>query len=73
MGEIDKVFEDLDDPRVGNAERHPLHDIWVVAICTLRCGGEACTDMAPFGRAKRDSQPRYLLPGVPTAGSPGIP
>ena len=31
---------------------HDLHDIPVIGFCTMLCGGEDCSDMAVFGRAK---------------------
>src|SRR6185312_2405349 len=45
-------FADLDDPRTGNAARHNLLEMLAIAICTLLTGGEDCTDMAEFARAK---------------------
>jgi predicted transposase YbfD/YdcC len=46
------IFAALEDPRTGNAQRHDLHEILVIALCTVLCGGEDCSDMALFGRAK---------------------
>ena len=46
------VFEDLEDPRTGNAQRHDLLEILLIGLCTVLCGGETCTDMVRFGRAK---------------------
>jgi predicted transposase YbfD/YdcC len=46
------VFDTLEDPRCGNAQRHQLLDILMIALCTVLCGGEGCADMARFGRAK---------------------
>ena len=48
------VFEDLEDPRTGNAKRHELLEILMIALGTLLSGGTTCADMALFGRAKRD-------------------
>ena len=53
MDEFSEVFEDLEDPRRGNAKRHLLHEILIIALCTVLCGGETCADMALFGRSKR--------------------
>ena len=53
MGKLVEELEPLEDPRHGNAERHSLHDILVIALCTILCGGETCTDMALFGQSKR--------------------
>jgi hypothetical protein len=54
MGELSEVFEGLTDPRRINGQQHSLRDILVIALCTLLCGGETCTDMALFGQAKRE-------------------
>ena len=47
-------FADLDDPRTGNARRHDMVEMLVIAICTLLTGGEDCTDMAEFAETKLD-------------------
>lgn len=60
MEEIDELFGDLDDPRTGNATLHPLHEILLIALCTVLCGGESCSDMALFGRSKRPFLERFL-------------
>jgi DDE_Tnp_1-associated len=52
--DLDEVFEELEDPRTGNAKRHLLHEVMMIALCTVLCGGETCADMALFGRSKRD-------------------
>ena len=52
--------EPLEDPRHGNAGRHSLHDIVVIALCTMLCGGETCTDMALFGHSKREFLESFL-------------
>jgi predicted transposase YbfD/YdcC len=68
MEEIDELFEDLEDPRSGNATLHPLHEILMIALCTVLCGGESCSDMALFGRAKREFLEQFLAleNGVPS-------
>ncbi len=53
MGEFAAVFGDLEDPRTGNAKRHELLEILMIALCTLLSGGATCADMALFGRAKQ--------------------
>ena len=60
MGEMGNVFEGLNDPRRVSGQQHSLHDILVIALCTLLCGGETCTDMALFGRAKREFLEGFL-------------
>ena len=68
MDEIAEVFEDLDDPRTGNAKRHLLHEILIIALCTVLCGGETCADMALFGRSKRAFLEEFLTleHGIPS-------
>ena len=68
MEDCEEVFEQLEDPRTGNATRHLLHEILMIALCTVLCGGETCADMALFGRAKREFLQQFLtLPhGVPS-------
>jgi predicted transposase YbfD/YdcC len=46
------VFEDLDDPRTGNAARHDLLEILLIALCTVLSGGQTAVDMAEFAEAK---------------------
>jgi hypothetical protein len=40
MDEVEDIFDELEDPRTGNAKRHPLHEIVLIARCTVLCGGE---------------------------------
>ena len=47
-------FAELDDPRSGNAGRHDMLEMLVIAVCTLLTGGEDCTDMAEFAETKLD-------------------
>jgi hypothetical protein len=51
MEEFIACFAEIIDPRQHNA-RHNLHEILMIALCTLLCGGEDCSDMALFGEAK---------------------
>ena len=45
-------FAGLEDPRTGNAGRHDLLEMLMIALCTVLSGGEDCTDMAEFARVK---------------------
>ena len=45
------AFDDIPDPRAGNA-RHDLGELLVVAFVAVLCGATSCADMAAFGRAK---------------------
>ena len=60
MEGFEEVFEELEDPRSGNAKLHSLHEVLVIALCTMVCGGETCADMALFGRSKREFLQQFL-------------
>jgi hypothetical protein len=45
-------WEGLEDPRSGNAGLHDFHELLVIAICTVLCGGQGAVDMALFAKAK---------------------
>lgn len=47
------IFEDVEDPRAGNA-RHDLLELLFIALAAVLCGAESCADMADFGKAKED-------------------
>lgn len=67
MEEFAHLFEGLEDPRDDNV-RHDLHDILIIALCTILCGGEDCSDMALFGRAKEPFLRQFLTlkHGIPS-------
>ena len=81
MERFQACFAELADPRTGNAQRHELLEILLIALCATLCGAENCVDMALFGRAKepflrrflraagRHTEPRHLLAPVPAARS----
>ena len=57
-------FADLKDPRRGNAQRHDLDEMVMLALLAMVSGAESCVDMALFGRAKEPLLRRFLqLPG----------
>ncbi len=49
MEEFSACFQDLNDPRIGNAGRHELPEILMISLCTTLCGGQTVVDMAEFG------------------------
>jgi predicted transposase YbfD/YdcC len=53
-------FGDLVDPRTGNAQRHDLLEILLIALAASLCGGDGCVDMALFGQAKEPLLRRFL-------------
>ena len=67
MEEFVACFSDVADPRQDNA-RHDLHEILLIALCTMLCGGEDCSDMEEFGRPKEPFLREFLRlkHGVPS-------
>ena len=60
MEELLACFEKLQDPRTGNAGRHDLTEIMVIALCTVLCGGQYASDMALFAREKEAFLRQFL-------------
>lgn len=52
MKEFRECWEGLDDPRSGNAGLHDLHELLMIALCTVLCGGQGAVDMALFAASK---------------------
>ncbi|OYV41808.1 MAG: hypothetical protein B7Z75_14780 [Acidocella sp. 20-57-95] len=59
MEEFIACFSEVFDPRQENV-RHNLHEVLLIALCTMLCGGEDCSDMEVFGRAKRPFLRQFL-------------
>jgi predicted transposase YbfD/YdcC len=68
LEEFGACWEGLEDPRTGNATLHDLHDLLMIALCSVVCGGENATDMAAFAQAKEPLLRGFLrLPnGIPS-------
>ena len=68
MDPFSPCWDALEDPRTGNAQRHDFHDLLMIALCTVLCGGRTATDMALFARAKETCLRGFLkLPaGLPS-------
>ena len=45
-------WEGLEGPRSGNATLRDFHELLMIALCCVLCGGQGPTDMALFARAK---------------------
>ena len=45
-------WEGLEDPRSGNAGLHDFHELLLIALCCVLCGGQGAVDMAAFAEAK---------------------
>jgi hypothetical protein len=52
MQDVIEVFEDLDDPRTGNAKLRDFHEVLLIALLTMLSGGETCADIALFALTK---------------------
>jgi DDE_Tnp_1-associated len=50
LEEFGACWEGLEDPRTGNATLHHLHDLLMIALCSVICGGENAMDMAAQDR-----------------------
>ncbi|MGO9740811.1 MAG: ISAs1 family transposase [Roseiarcus sp.] len=48
-----KKLEEIScDPRSGNAAVHDLHELLIIALCAVWCGGQCAVEMALFAKAK---------------------
>jgi predicted transposase YbfD/YdcC len=45
-------WEGLEDPRSGNAALHDFHELLMIALCAVLCGGQGAVAMARFAEAK---------------------
>jgi predicted transposase YbfD/YdcC len=61
-------FGKIRDPRIGNAKRHKLLDIIIIAILAVICGADSWSDVELYGKNKRRWLKQFLeLPnGIPS-------
>ena len=52
MDQFAACWEELEDPRTGNAALHDFNELLMIALCTVLCGGQGAVDMGLFARAK---------------------
>ena len=52
MEQFGSCWEGLEDPRSGNAALHDFHELLMIALCCVLCGGQGAVDMAVFAEAK---------------------
>lgn len=65
---LQRLFEDLDDPRVVGRTTYSLVEVTIIAVCAVLCGAEGWTEIEEFGESKREWLER-LLPlkdGIPS-------
>lgn len=67
MGQLKRLFRELADPRARNAS-YELLEILVIALAAVLCGAKGPTDMADFGRRRKEllSQFLPLKRGIPS-------
>ena len=54
MPTLTSYFNDMDDPRGGNAPRHKFCDLMTISLLCALCGGETAVDMELFGQMKEN-------------------
>lgn len=54
MDGVAACFAGLKDPRKGNAGRHTMLKMLIIALCSTLTGGEDGTDMAAFAETRRE-------------------
>jgi predicted transposase YbfD/YdcC len=61
-------WEGLEDPRTGNAGLHDFHELLMMALCTVLCGGQGAVDMALLAKSKEPFLRGFLklANGVPS-------
>jgi predicted transposase YbfD/YdcC len=52
LGEFAACWEELDDPRTGNAALHDFNELLVIALCSVLSGGQGAVDMGLYAKAK---------------------
>ena len=60
MQTISDLFEGVESPRTSHATKHDLHDMLIIGLMTIICGGEGCTDMSVFGHEKEEFLRSFL-------------
>ena len=68
MRELLSIFQDVEDPRKGNAKRHDLHEMLVIALLSMLTGGRTCVDMEDYGNVAEPWLRKFLTleNGIPS-------
>ena len=67
MPTLTSYFNDMDDPRGGNAPRHKFCDLMTISLLCALCGGETAVDMELFGQMKEN----FVTPKHPSGSRCG--
>ena len=60
MERFSACFENLEDPRSGNAAPRDFHTLLIIALCAVLCGGQGAVDMALFAQTKEPFLREFL-------------
>ncbi len=60
MDQFAACWDTLKDPRTGNAALHDFHELLMIALCSVLCGGQGAVDMANFARWKEAFLRKFL-------------
>ena len=60
LEEFATCWEELEDPRSGNAALHDFHELLIIAFCAVLCGGQGAVDMALFAKSKESDLRGFL-------------
>ena len=63
MQDFGRILDGVEDPRTGNATRHDLHEMLMIALPCMIRGGRTCTGMEPFGRSNEAFLRRFVKLG----------
>ena len=61
MDEFAACWDELDDPRTGNAGLYDFHELLIIALCSVLCGGQGAVDMALFAKPKEPFLRGFLI------------
>ena len=67
LEQFDSCSDGLEDPRTSNATLYDFHEMLIIALCCVLCGGQGPADMARVRQGERDISSRLSQPedGVP--------
>lgn len=52
LRDLERIFAQVEDPRMERTKLHRLRDIIILAICGVLCGAEGWAEIEEFGKAK---------------------